>query len=127
MSIDAERIAAVKALETLGFAFENGGWQPPLGHGDLTSILCKFDKLQGTLDALLSAQRDPAPHQSVGGGAWQSPETAPKTRPIAIKYKSHSGWRVTGAEWAPASSTWMVPFGHLQPSSLAGWQELPEG
>lgn len=58
---------------------------------------------------------------------WQPIETAPKDRPIAIEYKSGSGWKVTGAQWNKYKRLWETPLVTLLPHEIARWHELPNG
>jgi hypothetical protein len=49
MDIDRQRIAAVRALETLGYSYRAGGWMAPVGAATPLSLLAKADAMHGAL------------------------------------------------------------------------------
>ena len=59
MSIDKQRIAAVAALEALGFKYtSDGGWLPPINSGRGTIGAADFTSEADTMHALLVIRAD---------------------------------------------------------------------
>ena len=61
------RVAAVSTLETLGYTFEKGSWQPPIGVQDRFLTKPEVRRITGLSEATIwreyRAARFPRPHQ----------------------------------------------------------------